>query len=447
MKIKELRLKNFAKFEDFELVFGNHITHLVGINGSGKTTVGLVAIWAGFKGIAEKSGTGQLIGERFRFISPGKKSLDIKITLQDEQTNDYIYLKRHITKRENQITITSDSKRPLTKEYIENLFNISFMSASHFASLTGQEQAAAMGIDTGKFDSQLAMAKAKAADIRRDIKKIGELVPVDKCERIEWEDLQEKRNNAVRHNQKQEDIVREKEDMEKAIASFEERIKDLQEPLNELKQEIEALPEPGMLFNLEEIEEEVTGVVENNERASKYETYIESCNELKALETSLENSKSRQEDITAERSTYLQGATFGIKGLQIDEKGQLTKNDKLIRTPYFSKGELEMIVARIGISLNPELKVRFVDDFELLDTANQKKLVTNLSKRGFQIITASVGDTKSKENSVLLRGCKVVDGSGTLIKEDSNIEPAGPEEDTINESRDPGPDPDEEDYY
>ena len=44
MKIRQLKLKNFAQFEDFEIVFNDDITHLVGINGSGKTTVGLNAI-------------------------------------------------------------------------------------------------------------------------------------------------------------------------------------------------------------------------------------------------------------------------------------------------------------------------------------------------------------------------------------------------------------------
>ena len=73
MKIKEIRAKNFAKFTDFELVLNDQVTRLIGINGSGKTTVGLTLLWAGFKGIAEKSSTNQLIGERFRFLSEDKK--------------------------------------------------------------------------------------------------------------------------------------------------------------------------------------------------------------------------------------------------------------------------------------------------------------------------------------------------------------------------------------
>ena len=128
MKIKHLRLKNFAKFEDFEIIFNDGVTRLVGINGSGKTTVGLTAIWAGFKGIAEKSKTGQLIGERYRFIPDGEKSAKIEIKLHDEVANQDITLTRTITKKLNQIAIKTDGLE-CTKDYIENLFNITFLSA------------------------------------------------------------------------------------------------------------------------------------------------------------------------------------------------------------------------------------------------------------------------------------------------------------------------------
>ena len=188
MKIEKLRLKNFAQFEDFELVFNNDITHLVGINGSGKTTVGLTALWAGFKGIAEKSTTGHLIGERFRFIADGKKSLDIEIILVDEQTGHKVKLTRHITKSVNGIKLkpvnsNTTSDRLLNREYVENLLNVSFLSATHFSALTGKQQAEAMGIDVSKLDKDLADKKDAAKDYRRDIKKIGDIVPVEACEK------------------------------------------------------------------------------------------------------------------------------------------------------------------------------------------------------------------------------------------------------------------------
>jgi hypothetical protein len=74
------------------------------------------------------------------------------------------------------------------------------------------------------------------------------------------------------------------------------------------------------------------------------------------------------------------------------------------------------------MGLNPELKVRFIDDFDLLDDHNQELLIKNLTKRDFQIITASVGDTKKSDNSVLLRACKLEGQQPALDGLDSDYE-------------------------
>ena len=38
MKLQSLKLKNFGAFVNFQCEFNDQITHLVGVNGSGKTT-------------------------------------------------------------------------------------------------------------------------------------------------------------------------------------------------------------------------------------------------------------------------------------------------------------------------------------------------------------------------------------------------------------------------
>jgi len=86
----------------------------------------------------------------------------------------------------------------------------------------------------------------------------------------------------------------------------------------------------------------------------------------------------------------------------------LLLKDRPIREPYFSRSELEMIVARFHSSLSPELKVRFIDDFELFDEENQQKMIDNLLAAGFQVITAEVGNKAINKNTILLRECKIV---------------------------------------
>jgi hypothetical protein len=441
MKLKQLELKNFAKFEKFEMIFNDDITNLVGMNGDGKTTIGLTAIWAGFKGIAEKSKTGALIGQRFRFITDGKKSLDVRITLHDEKRDMDVVLTRHITKTTNTIKIESSSLYPeLTKEYMENLFNVAFLSATHFSALTGKEQAAAMGIDTSKFDKDLTKKKEDAQGYRRDIKKIGQLTPVKICEKLDIVALQEKQVIVVKHNATQTtltaqlstlndnletvnvDIHDEIETFDAIQKSHDIRIKQYHETRTEVMANIKEFPIIEPPIPMEPINKAIAEIVTSNEEYFKYEAYKTSMAELEELEGYLSDNLLIQKDIGVDRRNYLQSKSFGIKGLQIDEAGNLTKDGKLIRTPYFSKGELEMLVARIAMNLNPELKVRFIDDFEMLDDINQEKLIKNLTKRGFQIITATVGNKKKDDKSVLLRACKMVEDSKAGQGKDSDDE-------------------------
>ena len=53
MKIKSIKLENFAKYSHIEVSFDKNITYLIGNNEAGKTTLGLNAIWFLFQGIWE----------------------------------------------------------------------------------------------------------------------------------------------------------------------------------------------------------------------------------------------------------------------------------------------------------------------------------------------------------------------------------------------------------
>ena len=39
MKLKELNIKNFVNFTEMKVKFNGNVTHLIGLSGSGKTTI------------------------------------------------------------------------------------------------------------------------------------------------------------------------------------------------------------------------------------------------------------------------------------------------------------------------------------------------------------------------------------------------------------------------
>jgi hypothetical protein len=61
-------------------------------------------------------------------------------------------------------------------------------------------------------------------------------------------------------------------------------------------------------------------------------------------------------------------------------------------------------------SLNPELKYVFLQDFSLLDAANQEKTINELVGLGFQLVVEYVGtEAVENRNCILLKNNHVVD--------------------------------------
>lgn len=413
MKIKKLKLKNFGKFTDFECIFNDETTHLVGVNGSGKTTVGLTAIWACLKGIAERS-KDSLIGERFRFIGKGQKSADLQIDVYDEKTGEVVIVKNHMTQSGNQITCEPVQD----KEWLFDLFNVAFLSAKNFSNTNSKQQALLLGIDTNKYDQDIKILKDQYTFINREIRAFGEIDDKVMVERVDLNNLIEKKdkleseyyekqrkieehNHSAKRRQEQRDQCKDK-------------IADLKEQLAKCGKWFEDNPEIKYQKDTEKpdidsIKEKISNAQEINQKADEYNRNLERKKLKKEKEKELLENKEKQEKVERKRLKYITDFEFGFDGLEVDYDGNLMLNKRPIKEPYFSKGELEMIVAKLYTSQNPKFKLRFIDDFELLDEDNQKKIVDDLLSKGFQVITAEVGKEKKNGHTILLKECKSVE--------------------------------------
>lgn len=425
MKIKSLKLKNFAKFTDFECEFNSNITHLVGVNGSGKTTIGITAIWACLKGISEKNKDGQMLGERFRFIGSEGTSAKIELTLIDEKKNVEIKVKNNITKTGNNISFEAPPGYPISQNWLNELLSVVFLSAKNFSQLNGKEQAIALGINTNEFDTEIKELKEEFTIINREIKNFGEVEEKEKAEKVSVSELIAEIKLLQEYNleqdKKQEEInviLKENESIIKRANEIKLEIEKLNKEMNELKEKhssnktiIDNMPKPEKRKEQEilDVEDKISLAEETNKKAIAYENYLEKFNAKEAKNKELISNKEKQTAKQNEKLEFIKKFDFGIKGLGVNDEGELELNERPIRDPYYSKGELEVIVARLYAKQNPELKVRFIDDFELLDEDNQEKLITNLLKEGFQIITAEVGKVSKDDNTLLLRECKIVD--------------------------------------
>lgn len=415
MKLKSLKLKNFAKFTDFEIEYDDKVTRLVGMNGSGKTTVGLTGPWAAMKGISEKSGKGQLVGERFRFIGTEGPTADIELTLIDEVKCAEIKVKNHITKTSNQIKFEAPDDYVVDESWLKNLLSVSFMSAKNFTEIDGKKQASLLGIDTSLHDSEIENLKSEYTLLNRDFKNLGCRDYVEKVESVSVSKLIEEKDKVDVHNLSVSAN-------ERSISVYEDNIYQVNSQIDNLKSEISKLFQENKLAlkSLEEckekrktliindsfeIKKQIECAEETNKMALQYDEHVKWEKAIDESKILISKNKEKQKNWMKSRLDYIQSFDFGMRGVSVDEKGSLLIGGKPVRSPYFSKGELELIVAKLHASRDPSFKVRFLDDFELLDEDNQKIIIDSLLASGFQIIIAEVGKCKKGANSILLSEC------------------------------------------
>jgi hypothetical protein len=453
LKLVRAKLKNFAGFIDFVCEFGEKVTHFIGINGSGKSTVGFKGLIACLNGISENRGG--LLGKRFLFIGKTGKSSDIEYTFKDTSNNGEFTIKRHITPSAQELKFQSAGNEEINDSWLKGFLNLALMSAKSFCALNGREQAIALGIDIIPFEKNIVELKKEFTLINRDIKNMGEIVAVEKIPSVSMQELEANKekirgelndiyksnrahNKALQETYEadqrlEDDRVRQfnEQQNERAtlLANINQSLAELKGfgytgkevdawialiPKPEKKQEIRAIERPDFIEpelpnnkSLLEVEEEIKQANEQNKKAEAYLDYLSRFAKKAAKEKELADNKAKQTEEEAAMVTYIKSFNFPFKGLAINEEGELVLDGRPLNESYYSRGELEIIVAQLHASLNPDFKCRFIDDFDLIDDDNQEKILNALLEKDFQVITAEVRKTKERENVIVLKECAI----------------------------------------
>ena len=426
MKIKSIKLENFAKYSHIEVSFDKNITYLIGNNGAGKTTLGLSAIWFLFQGIAEKSSKGNnpFIAERFRFIGENDASAKGEMVLFDETLKIKIKVIRKLTKDGTSVTFEAPSNMTLNQEWLNDLFNVFLISPRSFLTLDSKKQAEVLGIDTSKFDTELENFKSEHTYINRELKNIGEVKEVDPVENIDVGSYVRSKNIIINFNNKQKEleqnIVKNKEKLQwvqKEYSQLLEQREELNKRIEQLSTKIlngtnyiDTLPKPEPLESTEYTDSQIEKAIENNNKVVAYQNYLQQKQKYDLRLSELNNNKERQSETIKARIDYIRSKKLPFDNLEINEKGELLLSGKPIKEQYFATGELLKIVPVLISSLNPKLKYVFIQQFNLLDEKQQKIVEEYLVGKGFQLVAEIVGE-KEVENKhcIVLKDMHLVD--------------------------------------
>lgn len=443
MKVQSIDLKHFEGFVKTHVDFDKKLTYLIGPNGKGKTTAGLTGLWFVLQSISQKAaqGSNPIIGERYRFIHKDFTSAEGVVTLIDDTTTEVVTITRTMTAEKVTLKIHSSIGRKLDQKWLDNLFNIFMVSPSRFTEMSPTEQVKALGVDVSQFTKKITDLKTDYTVINRQLSDLGTL-PEEPIV-IEPRDLTEinarlkaindqnliitNNNNAIK------EIKDALENNEVQLTTVESSIKDLAAQILHLQQlkdvriaeknaivakreELLSKQQLNPVAGLQELLPTANIEAELNQalNATTFETdaKITNANIVKRneLRTKLSNNKFSQEQVNNEKNDYLTTCNLGIPNLIIDEEGQLTYMNRFIKKPFFSAGELIRIVAalvsktQVNKPDNDSLKYFFIEEFNLLDEENQKKVIDHLTNLGFQLVIEYVGteDDVDPNNYIIL---------------------------------------------
>lgn len=473
MKIKEITLHNFAKYDAVTVSFDDNVTYLIGKNGAGKSTIGVNAIQFIMQGIAEKASGGNqpLIGERFRFIGPKGATAKGTIIFYDEKLGTEVKVTRKLTKSGSELSFEAPEGYELNQQWLNELFNIFLIAPKRFLELTAKEQAKALGIDTKQFDERIAELKKDYTETNAVYRSFGELLEVEKVERVDVSVLQaqkkaiaDKLNALYLENKKANEATKKEwEDkcwvIDKECTAFnnlqhqlETKINIAFTALNTLKNHgyngnevdewiaslgkvedmrnsedfyperpeyIQELPDRA---ELDAIDTQIIAAGETNNKALLYDQYLEQKTKKGVAETALKTNKDKQATTESERLEYIKAFKFPFSNLTVGDDGELLLNGKPIKAEYFSTGELLKIIPVLIATTQPELKYVFLQDFNLMDEDKQKEIEEYLTGKGFQLVVEVVGKKKVEDkNCILLRDNCVVENYEEVTKNEMPI--------------------------
>ena len=411
MKIKELTLKNFANFKEVSVSFDDNVTYLIGNNGAGKSSIGLMGIWFIFQGIAEKQSKGKdvIIGERFRFIGDFGKTASGEITLYDEKTQSEIKVIRKLTKDTSFISFIAPEGMELDQKWLDDLFNVFMINPKKFTELSSKEQALALGIDTNKFDSEIKELRGTITQNRTAIKAIDQ--SIQQIPLVGGDDNVEDPTEVEKLLKDANDKNERAKEVAALHEQYQKRLKELEDEVKVVSDRIRTLPPITPLVDTTELTNRWKKSLEqkgNLQSRKTRETLVSQKDKLIEETTAI---MEKVEEVKANRADFIQSFKLQDKVLSINEEGELLLRGKPIKEPYFSSGELIKIIPAIFSQMDNELKFIFLQDFSLLDDENRDKIVKFLINKGYQLVIEIVGEEPIKDkNCIILREGQVVTG-------------------------------------
>lgn len=261
--------------------------------------------------------------------------------------------------------------------------------------------------DTRTVIGQQADQKSKAAKDMPYHDDVGE-------EPVSAKELIEKSQAILSRNGVKENAKRELERSRQAVEQNNEQIASLRNQIESINKQIAGLEESNKrlqesialaekedytLESTDEIQKQIDEIEETNRKINENRERSRRVTEADELSKQYDNLTKEIEAVRAERLALLEGITFPLEGLSVQD-GELTYHGKA--WDCMSGSEQLIVDIAIASSLNPECKFVLLDKLEQLDIDSLREADKWLVEHDIQCIATRVSTNTDKECSFVI---------------------------------------------
>ena len=436
MKVLELVAHNVMGIKDVRFDLEGHNLFLIGgKNGQGKTSAikALLMALCGRSGMSDYPEVALREGEDSGFVT-------VKLSGSPELHDDKgftvrLHMKRKVgggVSEEFEVLDSTGDPAASPRDLLKSLYSLKAFDPMAFERMSPKEQLALVvklvGLDLSELDSEYKEKYAERTQVNNAGKKLKAVVDAMKShddapkEMVSMGDLADKMNAAVQHNSTLDKMRRNIESGMKNLRSTEEQIEEINQKIEQLakkaadlaalsasmeariKAEEEELSNMPPEIDVTEIKSQMSVLESQNQKFLENKNRSEKLADLEDMRSQSEALTNRLKQILEDKASKIKNANWPVAGLSLTDDCVLYED---LPFQQANKAKRVEISTKIGMALNPSLRLLVCEDGSSLDTDTLSVLDEMLKEGDFQMIMEVV--TRTQEDNDL---CSVVIRNG-----------------------------------
>lgn len=434
-RVYGLKIKDLRNIDIVDVVFKDKkFTEINGNNGAGKSTL-IDALFLAILG-------NKYMGKGFpawRLIEKGKDKALLKVTLKSGERA--VEIRRSITKKENEdgtiksggsLRIDDTEGKSLKQEHLDSLINEFTVDPVSFSREPAKKQIEIVkrlgGIDTTKIEEEREQAFSDRTIVNRDLKafkaKVAQ-VP-EEVKSVDVSELTKELTDIEEFNEKQRELKKSIDDKEITITGilreqtviqmnidtvkdqlkgYEKRLALYEQSEIEARDQLKVLDKPKDEKSTEAVKLKMSTAQETNTKASVYTQWEKDTEDMKVKQKEADKLTEKIDGFIEEKKKMILNSDLPFKNVEFDESVGLVIGG----VPFNQKSDAEKvrISTRIGMEMNPGLRILCIKDGSLLDEKSYSTIKEMAEKHGYQVLVESVGE-RPGQDCIVMRSGRIV---------------------------------------